>query len=86
MLKDFIAGAEFFGFLMSALFFFRFWSKTRDRLFWMFSVSFVLMALERLITALVPVRDEFQFYVYGIRLLAFILLACAILDKNRGKQ
>lgn len=85
MLNAFIAGATFFGFLIAALFFLRFWKKTSDRLFLMFSISFLLLGIERVVTAFVPVRSEFQFYTYSIRLVAFLLLICAILDKNRKK-
>jgi hypothetical protein len=85
MFNQFISGAVFFGFLISALFFFRFWNKTHDRLFLMFSISFLLLGLERIVVSFASVRSEFQFYVYGIRLLAFSLLIWAILDKNRGK-
>jgi hypothetical protein len=85
MFNQFISGAVFLGFLTSALFFFRFWNKTNDRLFLMFAISFFLMGIERIVVSFVPVRGEFQFYVYGIRLLAFVLLLWAILDKNRGK-
>lgn len=85
MLNAFINGATFFGFWIAALFFFRFWRKTNDRLFLMFSISFLLLGIERIVTAFVPVRGEFQFYTYSIRLAAFVLLICAILDKNRAK-
>jgi hypothetical protein len=86
MPNQFLNGAIFFGFLISAHFFFRFWSQTRDRLFLMFAISFLLLAVERTVASFVPVQAEHQFYVYGIRLVAFILLICAILDKNRRNQ
>jgi hypothetical protein len=85
MPNQFLAGAIFFGFLISTLFFFQFWIRTRDRLFLMFSISFLLLGIERIVASFVAVEAEHQFYVYGIRLLAFILLICAILDKNRRK-
>jgi hypothetical protein len=85
MFNQFISGAVFFGFFISALFFFRFWNKTRDRLFLMFAISFLLLGIERIIVSFASVMAEFQFYVYGIRLLAFSLLIWAILDKNRRK-
>lgn len=83
MLNQFISGAVFFGFIISALFLYRFWKKTRDRLFLMFSISFLLLGIERVIVSFASVRAEFQYYVYGIRLLAFSLLIWVILDKNR---
>lgn len=85
MANQFISGILFAGFVIAALFFFCFWRKTRDRLFLMFAVSFLLFGIERLVISFVPLRDEFQFSVYCIRLIAFLLLIFAILDKNRRK-
>ena len=67
-----------------ALFFLRFWRKTKDRLFAAFSLSFGLMALLRVIHVLVPVRSEHTHYSYLLRLLAYSLLLVAIADKNRA--
>ncbi|HEX3857798.1 MAG TPA: DUF5985 family protein [Verrucomicrobiae bacterium] len=85
MFNQFLSGAVCFGFFIAATFFFRFWNKTRDRLFLMFSFSFLLMAIEKIIVSCLLFGGEFQFYIYGIRLLAFILLIYAILDKNHAK-
>lgn len=85
MLNQFLSGALFFGFVTAALFFLRFWSKTQDRLFLMFAISFFLLGAERLVITFVPLRNEFQFSAYSIRLLAFLLLIFVILDKNRGR-
>ena len=84
MINYFISGAICFGFLTAALFFLRFWKKTDDRLFLIFAISFLLLSIERIVLLFLPVRGEFQFCVYGIRLLAFLLLIFAILDKNRS--
>ena len=85
MLSHFISGGIFFGFLIAALFFLRFWNKTGDRLFLIFAISFLLLSAERIVLLLLSVRGEFQFSVYSIRLLAFLLLIGAILDKNRSR-
>jgi len=84
MFNQFISGAVFFGFFIAALFFFRFWNKTGDRLFLIFAFSFLLMGIERIVNSFMPVAGEFRYYVYSIRLLAFSLLLFAILDKNRA--
>jgi len=85
MLNQFLSGATCFGFFIAATFFFRFWNKTRDWFFLMFSISFLLMAVERIIASCPLVGGEFQFYIYGIRLLAFVILIYAILDKNHSR-
>jgi amino acid transporter len=83
MLTTFTSGAIFLGYLAAALFFFRFWKKTRDRLFVMFSISFFVLGMERIVPLFVSITNEHQLYIYGTRLVAFLLLIFAILDKNR---
>jgi hypothetical protein len=46
-LYNFLAGAVTFGFLVSALFFLRFWRSTRDGLFMAFALAFGLLGLSR---------------------------------------
>jgi hypothetical protein len=41
------------------------------------------MGLERLILTIMDPENEFRPYIYVFRLLAFTLLAAAIIDKNR---
>lgn len=83
MPDQFISGALCCGFWVSALFFFRFWRTTHDRLFLIFAISFLLMGVERVVLTWTAAHGEFEFSAYGIRLLAFLLLIFAILDKNR---
>lgn len=64
-----------------ALFFWRFWKRTSDRLFAFFAVAFLLLGLERLGIGLMTGRVESYFYF--IRLCAFLLIIYAIVDKNR---
>jgi hypothetical protein len=81
---QFIEGAIMMGSTVAALFFLRFWRRTRDRLFAAFSLAFGLMALLRVIHILVPIRSEHTHYAYLLRLLAYLLLLLAIADKNRA--
>ncbi len=78
----FVAGAATLGFLLSALFFFRFWSRTRDSLFAAFGTAFCLLAFHQAIVALIPPEGEYQSWVYLLKLAAFALLAIAIVRKN----
>jgi hypothetical protein len=83
-LYHFLSGAAMFGAWTSGLFFFRFWSRSKDRLFLMFGCAFWLMAVERLILlALVNPAEEEQALVYLFRIAAFLLILIAIYDKNR---
>ena len=70
--------------LVIALFFFRYWQQTRDRLFLMFAAGFLTFAVSRLILAFLDEGDEGRVFVYALRLLAFALILAAIIDKNRS--
>lgn len=82
MLAPFLSGAMSLGFWGASLFFLRFWKKTGDRFFAMFSLSFLLLAVERLALAFMDQENEVRTYVYLFRLIAFVLILLAILDKN----
>lgn len=83
MTADFIGGATMTAALVVAVLFFRYWHQTDDRLFLMFAGSFLVFAISRLILAFLDEDDEGRVFVYGFRLLAFLLILAAIIDKNR---
>lgn len=85
MIKPLIAGAILMGSWAIALFFFRFYRQTRDRLFACFGLAFLLFGIERLV--LVWTGDnETHSLVHVIRLAAFFLIVYAIINKNRENQ
>ena len=71
--------------LVIAMFFFRYWHQTRDRLFLIFAAGFLTFAVSRLILAFLDEGDEGRVFVYTLRLLAFALILAAIIDKNRSR-
>jgi len=79
----FISGMLTMGCLVLAGFFLRYWRRTDDRFFAIFSVAWVLLALERLGLAIVNAPEEPRSLMYLLRLAAFVLIILAILDKNR---
>ena len=83
MLQPFISGAIAMACFTIALFLLRFWRRTNDRLFLMFSAAFLLMMIERIILVTIGTSHEFAPYVYVVRLFAFVLIIAAIVDKNR---
>ena len=92
-MKLLLAGALAMGFGIAGLFFLRFWRKTRDRLFALFALSFFVMALNRVMLALLAAagapgadRDPWADRLYWVRLIAFTLILVAILDKNRARS
>ena len=82
MLKPMLVGAIMLNAWAISLFFLRFWKRTRDRLFGWFAVAFLLMGIERIISA-ATLPGEAHFHVFLLRLAAFLMIIFAILDKNR---
>lgn len=86
---EFLSGAVALGYLVAAGFFARFWRKTADRLFLAFAIAFVLLALNQSIAQWLGAADERVGYTYLLRVLGFLLIAGAIIDKNltgRGRS
>ncbi|HEX2204119.1 MAG TPA: DUF5985 family protein [Longimicrobium sp.] len=83
-MTDFVSGALALGYLVSGLFFLRFWKETRDRLFGIFATAFFLLAFQRSMLTLAADPREEAILLYAVRLLAFLLILYAIVDKNRG--
>jgi hypothetical protein len=79
---DFLAGAAALGYALAAVFFLRFWRTTRDRLFLAFCAGFVLLAANQVLAALLEAGDERTPFVYSLRVLGFLLILWAIVDKN----
>ena len=79
---DFLAGAITLGFFIAAAFFLRFWRRTRDRLFLAFAAAFALLALNQALAAFLGASDELTPYTYVLRVLGFVLILYAIIDKN----
>lgn len=82
MLVDFLAGAVTLGLFVAAGFFLRFWRRTRDRLFLAFAAAFMLLATNQVLAAFLGASDERTPYTYVLRVLGFVLILYAIIDKN----
>lgn len=83
-MTSFVAGALAMGYFVAALYFLKFWRDVRDRLFLLFALAFALLAVQRTALALVSGDPEAALPLYGLRLLAFLVIAAAIVDKNRS--
>jgi peptidoglycan/LPS O-acetylase OafA/YrhL len=82
---EFIAGMITMGFVLAGLFFLKFWARSGDRLFVKFAVAFWLLAInEAMLAVQFPEADES--WPYLLRLLAFALIAAAILQKNARRR
>lgn len=78
----FLSGMVTMGFVACAVFFLRFWHRTRDRLFLAFGAAFFLFALNQTLVALSGYPREDQSIFYLLRLAGFALLVGAIIAKN----
>ena len=85
LLNQFMNGALVMACGAAGLFFLRFWRKTRDRLFAIFAFAFWVLGVHWTVLALTPGMEEVHAVLYTIRLLAFLLILFAILDKNRTR-
>jgi zinc transporter ZupT len=79
---EFIAGAVTLGYLVAAAFFLAFWRKTADRLFLAFAAAFMLFALNQGLVAGFGVVSEPASLVYALRVIGFLIIIAAIVDKN----
>jgi hypothetical protein len=84
-MTQFIYGALTMSCLIAGLFFLRFWRKTGDRLLLMFALAFWLLGASWLGLTFVN-GDEARVGIYSLRLVAFLLIIAAIVDKNRVRS
>jgi peptidoglycan/LPS O-acetylase OafA/YrhL len=84
---EFLAGAVMMGYAIAAVFFLRFWRRTGDRLFCAFAIAFALLALNQALASWIGASDERVGYTFLLRVLGFVLILAAIVDKNlrRGR-
>lgn len=82
-MTEFFLGATAAGCLVIALFFLRFWRTTGDRFFALFALAFATFAGNRFVLALLDEENEHRTLAYVVRLLAFVIILAAVIDKNR---
>lgn len=79
-----LSGALAMGYAVAALYFLKFWRQTHDRLFAWFAMAFVLLLVQRLALAATLGTSGQTVWYYVLRLIAFLLIAIAIVEKNRA--
>ena len=86
MINAFLIGVYVSSFGAAGLFFFKFWYRTRRRFFFLFSLSFWMLAVERVLLFFhAGLSDEYG-EIYVVRIVAFTLILIAIADNNRRRQ
>ncbi len=81
---EFASGLIAMGFLVSTVFFLRFWRQTRDSLFGAFAAAFFLLAVNQTLLAFARVPVEERSPLYLLRLAAFAIIIAAVVAKNWG--
>ena len=86
MSAQFLLGVIVTASLTAAVFFFRFWKRSGDRLFLAFGAAFAIEGLNRLRFLSVEDPLDASPSIYVVRLLAFLLVLTAIIAKNRSPR
>jgi uncharacterized membrane protein HdeD (DUF308 family) len=86
MLSGLVSGAIIMANVVAGLFFLKFWSQSQDRLFLLFALAFWILGVQRVLLALFVHQPDAHPYLYLLRLLGFLLIIFAIIDKNRPVQ
>lgn len=84
-MTSFLSGMNTAGFVVAAMFFFRFWRRTGDSLFATFGVSFVLFAISQSVSVSFDFLHDDKTVVFLMRLVGFVLILGAIARKNLAK-
>ncbi|HKP74437.1 MAG TPA: DUF5985 family protein [Longimicrobiaceae bacterium] len=79
----FISGLLVAGDAVAGLFFLRFWRRSGDRLFAWFAAAFWLLGAQRAALAALQPGEQGATWLYVVRLVAFLLILAAVIDKNR---
>ncbi len=85
-LEWFLIGVVATSSITAALFFLKFWRRTRDSLFLTFAIAFLIEGLNRTATLLAQHPNEGRPWTYMVRLFAFLMILAGILRKNYGTQ
>ena len=69
-----------------ALFFWKFYTRARDRLLAMFAFAFASLSVHWIGLAIAQPQEDTRHWFYALRLAAFLLIMVAIVDKNRARK
>jgi hypothetical protein len=83
-MSNFLYGAIFMAAATAALFFLRFYRRTRDRFFLYFFASFALESSSRLLAVILG--DQNNDWLYVLRIVTYALILTAIIDKNLPRE
>jgi Family of unknown function (DUF5985) len=79
----FLNGISACGSFVAGALFLRFWRQTLDRLFLWFALAFWMFAVNWAAISVLHPADEARHWVFVLRLIGFVMILVAIVDKNR---
>lgn len=79
---EFLSGVVTCGYLVAAGLFLVLWRKSADPLLRAFTIAFLLFALNQVLAAALLTPTEPSSLIYALRILGFVIILGAILDKN----
>lgn len=86
MIDGFLLGLIVMAELVASAYFFKFWLRTRDRLFLAFGAAFLIEGINRAAILLLDDPASGHPVIYTVRLLSYLLILAAIADKNRKRS
>lgn len=85
-MHPFLNGLSASASVVAGVLFLRFWRDTSDRLFLWFAVAFWMFALNWSAVSIFRPVDEGRYLYFVPRLIGFVLILGAIIDKNRSRS
>ena len=85
-MRELLSGIIACGSFVAALHFFKSWRRSGDRLLVLFAAAFALFAVNGVALALTDQEAEVRVLLYAVRLVGFLLILVAIIDKNRVRH
>lgn len=82
-MNDFLGGGAAIASWIVAMSLFQYWRRVRDRLLLLFSVAFGVLGLSWFLVSAFHPGGETRHFFYVPRLIAFLVILVAIVDKNR---
>jgi uncharacterized membrane protein HdeD (DUF308 family) len=83
MIEGFLLGVIATASVTAGVFFLKFWKETRDSLFLLFALAFIIEGLNRTVFVMLPHPSEGWPAIYLVRCFAFLLIVAGIVNKNR---
>ena len=85
-MRQLLSGIIACGAFVAALYFFKSWRASADRLLGFFAAAFALFAANATALGLTDPDAEVRVLLYAVRLVGFLLILVAIVDKNRVRD